>query len=95
MFKKRKDGVAKKFPKKETKKRKTLTCHVGQKCPMCKEPNSVVKRDEGNHISLGDGMAPLLHLRPEAFLPLECKVCNTRFKKTREPFLSRLRRKFV
>jgi hypothetical protein len=68
--------------------RKVLACRIGQKCPRCKAPGAVVKRGEGNHVSLGDGMVPLMHLRADAFYPLECKVCKERFKKAREPLLS-------
>ncbi len=83
----------KRFEEKEEKR--ILACHVGQNCPSCKSSGSIVKRDEGNRISLGDGMVHLGHLRLDAFLPLECKVCNTRFKKARESFFSRLRKTFI
>lgn len=72
----------------EKEEEKVLACHIGQKCPLCKTPGSIVKRDEGNHISIGDGMAPCIHLKADAFLPLECNFCKSRFKKAREPLLS-------
>lgn len=82
-----KRDFAKKPSKKEGKKKKVLTCHVGQKCPACKAKGSVVKRDDGNRIPFGDGMESLAYLRADAFLPLECKFCKERFRKAREPLL--------
>lgn len=88
-------GYTKKTSKKEVKKKKIYFCHVGQNCPTCSAVGSIVKRDARNHISLGDGMAPLAHLDPEAFFPLECNSCNARFKKACESLLSRLRKILV
>lgn len=79
----------------EKVEKKIHACRVGQKCPACKTKGSITKRDEGNRISLGDGMVPLAHLGAEAFLPLECNSCNARFKKARESFLSRLKKILV
>lgn len=76
----------------EKEEKKVPVCRIGQNCPVCKAASSIKKRDSGNHISLGDGMAPLGHLRADAFFPLECTSCNTRFKKARETIFSRLRK---
>ncbi len=75
----------------EKEEKKVLACRVGQNCPACKSVGSIAKRDKGNRISLGDGMVPLVHLRADAFLPLECTSCNTRYQKARESLFSRLR----
>lgn len=80
-------GYTKKPSEKEVRKRKVHFCCVGQKCPACKTAGSVVKRDDGNRIPIGDGMESLACLSADALLPLECKVCKTRFRKAREPLL--------
>lgn len=83
----RERGFGKKTSKKEVVKRSVHFCRVGQKCPVCKAKDSVVKRDDGNRIPFGDGMESLAGLKADALLPLECKVCKTRFRKAREPLL--------
>lgn len=85
-------GYTKKTSKNEVEKRKVHFCHDGQKCPECKTAGSVVKRDDGNRIPIGDGMESLALLSADALLPLECKACKTRFRKARETLLSRLRK---
>ena len=88
-------GYTKKPSKKEVKKKKVLGARAGQHCPVCKTAGAISKRDMGNRISLGDGMAPMSHLDEMAFLPLECSSCNRRFKEARESFFSRLKRTFI
>jgi len=77
---------------KEKVEKKVYSCRVGQRCPQCKTPGSVVERDMGNHISLGDGMVSHRHLKEDAFFPFECATCKARFKKARESIFSRLKR---
>lgn len=88
MWKRRNErDFAKKPSKKEKRERRVHFCCAGQKCPVCKTTGSVVKRDDGNRIPIGDGMESLAFLSADALLPLECKVCKTRFRKAREPLL--------
>ena len=53
---------------------------MGDTCPACGKEDAIVKAGD-LHTALGDGMAAMAHLGPEAYFPLECRFCEKRFRK--------------